>query len=296
MYINYARCLHRTADCVLVRPAMQMRATSALLLRRLALAAAACACAMTEHITSAAESLAKEDAVPLHFETKLFAIDLRPKTLTIDSLRPMRGATNLSFTYSNQPKPGYHNFGDITFRVGSPGPPPDAAAGMRNRHSIHCSDGTGDCIEGAPRHAATSSACGEACKEATACACWSYAVSTGACYLLSNATALPVADAAAACGWKASWSQAAAASRLRVPSSFSSAAAGPSTLPTVLPTPAGELLAVDLTPRLPGSPLHVSRHYSTDPERGDLLVQYEFSNPGKQAVELSSFGLSMIFD
>ena len=189
----------------------------------------------------------------------------------------------------------YHNFGDVTFRVGSPPPPPGSAAGTLDSHSIHCSDGTASCIEGAPRHAATSQACGEACATTPLCACWSYAVHTGTCYLLSNGTDLPIADTAASCGWKASWSQAAAAAHLRMPSSFSSASAGV-TPPTVLPTPAGEILAADLTPTIPGSPLNVRRHYSSDPDRGDLLIRYELSNPGKAAIELSSFGVSMIFN
>ena len=50
---------------------------ASLLLRRLALAAIASTCGVAEHTSSAVESLVEADAVPLHFETKLFAVDLR---------------------------------------------------------------------------------------------------------------------------------------------------------------------------------------------------------------------------
>lgn len=214
--------------------------------------------------------------------------------------------TNLSYTAASQPgKPGYHHFGDISFRVqkhSPPGPPPapEATAGTLAGHSIHCAPSTAACVIGSPGHQKTAADCATSCGTEPACACWSYADSAGTCFLLSNDTALPIPDPAATCGWKATWQRAAAAGNTSGRLVFSSAAGGATPL-TVLPTPAGEILAVDLGPALRLSrggdcPLRVSRHYSADRTRGDLLLRYELRNEGEEPLELGSFGVSMVFD
>ena len=229
-------------------------------------------------------------ALAVHFNTSRFSGQLRPATFTISSLRA--GGIGPSFTppLAGRDEPGFHHFGDTTFRVKAAADSPRQAL----RHSIHCETGAACVVQQVSRP--TASACGAACGSADACACWSYATAPGTCYLLSNATALPVPDAAATCGWKRAWKH----SGYERWTQYSSAAGG-GTAVTPLPLRPHEIAAVDLGPALAmgaagAAPARVVRRLAVDPGRGDLLLRFEVQNPAQGNLELAAFGTSMVFD
>ena len=125
-------------------------------------------------------------------------------------------------------------------------------------------------------------------RRSAACACWSWGRAGSLCFLLSNDTAPAIPDGGAVSGFKPSWVHA------RSFASFSSASASPT---VITPTPAGELLAVDLG--VPASfGIRASRHLLDGGNGGDLLLRFDLANvgPSRRPVELGAFGWSCVVD
>lgn len=223
----------------------------------------------------------------ISFNTSQFAVTLRSSSQTIDQLSPALGdPPSPTFSYacsSTAPRdrtaPLNHQLGDLSFQV-----QPDRGPYTLANRSIHCITGT-TCVMNSSRLAMDG--CRSTCLAADSCESWSWSRTTNTCYLLNGLTESPIVDPDATCGGKQ-----------QPPLTYSTSDSNGTAIPLHIP---GELSSADLTDLLPGSPLSVTRHYTEDPNSGDLLMKFElrhdrnfknFTGP----VELSVLSVSMVFD
>ena len=242
--------------------------------------------------TATATATAAATATATRLSTTAFLVDLRPGSITLEGITalppPPPSAPSCPPNYAcnsthplDRTAPGNQLLGDVTMRTrrhGHTPPPHPLGPGNMSSASIHCVPAnSAACIVGSSQ-AATQQECAAQCGGSTLCASWSWAQPPARmCYLLSNATTAPIPDPAADCGWK-QWTWAGGGGSDW--NSCSTAAAPLSSAKQMLPPPAGELAAADLSMMVAACGVGLTRHYKADPNRpGDLLLEHRITAP-----------------